>query len=98
MKGALQLLSLSAIDKLSLLRYLREFSSHVSDGDHQQFTHATRNNSEEVIEVSKLKLSFIMGHSTNVIRKRCGEDDDMLTPTGYPPPPNTANRHGPQRT
>jgi len=24
--------------------------------------------------------------------------DDMLTPTGYPPPPNDTNRHGPQRT
>jgi len=39
----------------------------------QPFTHETRNNSEQVIEESKLKPSFIMSHRTNVIRKYCEE-------------------------
>jgi len=32
-----------------------------------EFAHETWNNSEQVIEKSKLKPSFIMRHSTNVI-------------------------------
>jgi len=35
-----------------------------------RFTHETRNNSEQVIEESKLKPSFIMSHSTKVISTR----------------------------
>jgi len=32
-----------------------------------EFTHETRNNSEQMIEKSKLKPSFIMSHRTKVI-------------------------------
>jgi len=75
-------------------------------------THETRNNSEQWIEKSKLKPSFMMSHSAKVMStrwiketfwellRRTGQgdgvvhghdDDDMLTPTGYPPPHTAAD-------
>ena len=59
----------SAIGKFALLRYLSEFRFQVltSPAMYPRFTHETRNNSEQVIEESKLKLSFIISHSTKVI-------------------------------
>ena len=38
------------------------------DGHHQRFTQETRNNSEQAIGESKLKPSFIMSHSSKVMR------------------------------
>jgi len=51
--------------------YMSEFCCYVllsfCDGDHQRFTHETRKNSEQTIDESKLKPSFIMSNSTKVI-------------------------------
>jgi len=64
LKGALQLL---AIGKFALVRYLSEFRFQVRPAIYPGFTRETRNNSEQVIEESKLKPSFIMSHSTKVM-------------------------------
>jgi len=53
--------------------YMSEFCCYVLlnfDGDHQRFTHETRKNSEQAIDESKLKPSFIMSRSTKVISTR----------------------------
>jgi len=53
--------------------YMSEFCCYVlltSDGDHQRFTDETRKNSEQAIEKSKLKPSFIMSRSTKVMSTR----------------------------
>jgi len=66
-KGALQLLS---------KRHTQIRFAHVDErvlelrSFHQRFTHETRKNSEQAIDESKLKLSFIMSRSTKVMSTR----------------------------
>jgi len=53
--------------------YMSEFRFQVltaiTSATYPEFTHATRNNSEGVIDKLKLQPSFIMSYSTKVINK-----------------------------
>jgi len=67
-KGALQLLSKRS-KQICFAIFLERMLFSSSDGDHQypEFTHETRNDSEQMIQKSKLRPSFIMSHITKVI-------------------------------